>query len=154
MAYPNMDRLIRLDPLVALVSIPPILLAIAWLAILAIAGITGRDPIWNLQPRNLSEAAAFRDTGAVVRRIEAGEDPNRPGEVRPGPILPESATLTPVEAAAASRHFEMVQLLIDLGASLDANVWQRAWCISDASEVRSVLASHRPAGAAENCVEQ
>ncbi len=154
MAYPNMDRLIRLDPLVALVSIPPILLAIAWLAVLAIAGLTGRDPIWNLQPRNLAEAAAFRDTGAVVRRIDAGEDPNRPGEVRPDPILPESATLTPVDAAVTSRHFEMVQLLFDFGASLDANAWQRAWCISDEPEVRSVLASHRPAGAAENCVEQ
>ena len=89
-----------------------------------------------------------------MRRIDAGEDPNGAGEVRPGVILPESATLTPLEAAAASRQAEMVQLLLDLGASLDANVWQRAWCISDASSVRSVLASHRPAGAVENCAEQ
>jgi hypothetical protein len=154
MACPNMDRLTKLDPFVALVSIPPILLAIAWVAVLAIAGLSGRDPIWNLQPRNLSEAAAFRDTGAVVRRIDAGEDPTLPGEVRPGPILSESATLTPVEAAVTSRHFEMVQLLFDLGASLDANAWQRAWCISDAPDVRSVLAANRPSGAVENCVEQ
>jgi hypothetical protein len=154
MAYPNMDRLSRLDPLVALVFVPPILLAVAWLAVLVIAGLTGRDPIWNLQPRNLSEAVAFRDAGAVVRRIDAGEDPNRPGEVRPGPILPESATLTPVEAAVVSRHPEMVQLLFDLGASLDANAWQRVWCISDDSDVRDSLAVHRPTGAAENCVEQ
>ena len=149
-----MDRLTRLDPLVALVSIPPILAAIAWLAVLAIAGVTDRHPIWNLQPSNLAEAVTFRDAGAVVRRIDAGEDPNGAGEVRPGVILPESATLTPLEAAAASRQAEMVQLLLDLGASLDANVWQRAWCISDASSVRSVLASHRPAGAVENCAEQ
>ena len=149
-----MDRLTRLDPLVALVSVPPILLAFVWLGVLTIAGVTGRHPIWNLQPRNLAEAVTFRDAGAVVRRIDAGADPNRSGEVRARVILPESATLTPLEAAAASREAEMVQLLLDLGASLDANVWQRAWCISDASSVRSVLASHRPAGAAENCVEQ
>lgn len=148
-----MDRLSRLDPVVALVSIPPILLAVAWLAVLAIAGLTGRDPIWTLQPRNLSEAAAFRDAGAVVRRIDAGEDPNRPGEVRPGPILPESATLTPVEAAVVSRHPEMIQLLLELGASLDANAWQRAWCISDDSDGREVLAAHRPADANEDCAE-
>ena len=154
MARPNMDRLTRLDPLVALVSVPPILLAIAWLAVLATAGVTGRHPIFNLQARNLSEAVAFRDAGAVVRRIEAGEDPNRPAEVRPDVIRSESVTLTPIETAAASRQAEMVQLLLDLGASLDANVWQRAWCISDASSVRSVLASHRPAGAVENCAEQ
>ena len=148
-----MDRLTRLDPLVVLVAIPPILVAITWLAVLAIGGLTGRHPIWNLQPRNLAEAVAFRDAGAVVRRIDAGEDPNRPAEVRRRVILPESAALTPFEAAAASRQAEMVQLLIDLGASLDANVWQRAWCISSEPGVRSVLTLHRPAGAVEDCVE-
>ncbi len=154
MARPNMARLTRLDPLVALVSVPPILAAIAWLAVLAIAGITDRHPIWTLQPRNVVEAVAFRDAGAVVRRIEAGEDPDRPGEVRPGVLGLEAVTLRPLETAAAVRQAEMVQLLLDLGASLDASVWQRAWCISDEPGVRSVLASHRPAGAAENCVEQ
>ena len=141
------------DPLVALVALPPLLAAIAWVAVMAIAGITGRDPIWNLQPRNLAEAAAFRDTAAVVRRINAGEDPDRPGEVRAGVIVPDAATLTPVEAAAVSGHAEMLQLLIDLGASLDANAWQRAWCISTGSEVRPWLTSHRPTGAMEDCVE-
>ena len=149
-----MDRLTRFDPLAALVAIPPILAAIAWLAVLAIGGLAGRHPIWNLEPRNLAEAVAFRDAGAVIRRVDAGEDPDRPAEVRARVILPESATLTPLEAAAASRQAEMVQLLLELGASLDANVWQRAWCISNEPGVRSVLASHRPAGAAEDCVEQ
>ena len=100
------------------------------------------------------EAAAFRDAGAVVRRIDAGEDPNRPGEVRARVIFPESTTLTPIEAAAVSRQAEMIQLLLDLGASLDANVWQLAWCISDEPGVRSVLALHRPAGTVDDCVEQ
>ncbi len=154
MAYPNMDRLTRLDPLVALVSVPPILLAIAWLAVLATAGVTGRHPIFNLQARNLSEAVAFRDAGAVVRRIEAGEDPNRPAELRPDVIRSESVTLTPIETAAASRQADMGQLLFDLGASLDAGAWQRAWCISDEPEMRDLLASHRPTGAMEDCVEQ
>ena len=141
------------DPLVALVALPPLLAATAWVAVMAIVDITGRDPIWNLQPRNLAEAAAFRDTRAVVRSIDAGEDPDRPGEVRAGVILPASATLTPVEAAAVSGHAEMLQLLIDLGASLDANAWQRVWCIATESEVRSFLASYRPTGAMEDCVE-
>ena len=149
-----MDRLTRLDPLVALVATPPILVAIAWLAVLTIASVTGGHPIWNLQPRNLVEAVAFRDAGAVVRRVDAGEDPNRPGEVRPRVIFPESTMLTPIEAAAASRQAEMIQLLLDLGASLDANVWQLAWCISDEPEVRSVLGLHRPAGTVDDCVEQ
>lgn len=148
-----MDRVTRFDPLVALVAVPPVLLAIAWLAVPVVTGLTSRHPIWNLVPRNLPEAVAFRDAGAVARRIDAGEDPNRPAEVRARVILPESATLTPLEAAAASRQAEMILLLLDLGASLDAGVWQRAWCISNEPGVRSVLASHRPADAAEDCVE-
>lgn len=144
----------RLDPLVALVAVPPILITIGWLGVLAISGLTGRHPIWNLEPHNLAEAVAFRDAGAVVRRINAGEDPNRPGEVRARVILPESATLTPIEAAAASRQAEMVSLLLELGASLDPTVWQRAWCISNEPGVRSVLASYRPVGAADDCAEQ
>lgn len=149
-----MDRVTKPDSLVAIVAIPPILVTIAWLGVLAISGVSGRHPIWNLQPRNLAEAVAFRDAGAVIRRIDAGEDPDRPAEVRATVILPESATLTPLEAAAASRQAEMILLLLDLGASLDANVWQRAWCISNEPGVRSVLTSNRPADAAEDCVEE
>ena len=33
----------------------------------------------------------------------------------------------------------MVQLLLDFGASPDAAVWQRAYCISDADSVRELL---------------
>jgi hypothetical protein len=153
MASQNMDRLNKIDPFVALVAIPPVLGAITWLVVLVLAGATGNHPIWDLQPRNLAEAAAFRDAGAVVRRVDAGEDPDGPGEVRAGVILAAAATLVPIEAAAASREAGTVQLLLDLGASPDADSWQRAWCISDASDVRSLLAMHRPDGALEECGE-
>ena len=118
---------------------------------LAVAGITGQHPIWTVQPRNLAEAAAFRDGAAVVRRVEAHEDINRAEEVRARVVLPTAATLTPIEAAAATRERGMVQLLIDLGASLDAEVWQRAFCISDSDEVRELLAANRPSGAKDEC---
>ena len=153
MARQHMDRLKNLDPFVALVVIPPVLGLVAWLVVLALAGATGSHPIWGLQPRNLAEAAAFRDVGAVVRRVEAGEDLNRPGEVRARVILPSATTLAPIEAAAASREAGTVQLLFDLGASPDADSWRRAWCISDATDVRTLLALHRPDGALEECVE-
>ena len=140
--------------IVALVSLPPILTFAGWMAMLAVTAVAGRHPIWNLEPRNLPEAVAFRDAAAVVRRVERGEDPNRAGDVRAGAVLPEATSLTPVEVAAAARQGEMVQLLLDLGASPDRSVWQRAWCISDASAVREVLEAHRPAGATEDCAAQ
>ena len=154
MAWQSMDRLKTLDPWSMLVALPPILGAIAWLTVLAIAGTTGIHPVLDLQPRNLSEAAAFRDSGALVRQVDAGEDPDRPVEVRAAVILSEPDTLAPIEAAAASREVTMVQLLLDLGASPDAETWRRAWCISDAQSVRDLLALHRPEGALEECAPE
>jgi len=148
-----MDRLNKFDPFVAIVAIPPVLGTIAWLVVLVMTEVFGHHPILDLQPRNLSEAAAFRDVGALVRLVDAGENPNHPGEVRAGVILPETTTLVPIEAAAASRQAETVQLLLDLGASLDADSWQRAWCVSDHPGVRSLLALYRPEAALQQCAE-
>lgn len=154
MADPALDRVMAQNLIVALVTLPPILTFAGWMAVLAATPVTGHHPIWNLEPRNLPEAVAFRDGGAVARRIESGEDPNTAAEVRARVVLPETARLTPIEAAAATRQGEIVQLLLDLGASPDAATWQRAWCISDASSVREVLEAHRPAGAMEDCAVQ
>jgi hypothetical protein len=112
---------------------------------------TGRDPIWNLEPHSLSEAAAFRDGAAVVRLVDAGADRYAAGDVRAGIIAREPMTLTPIEGAAASRQGRMVQVLLDLGVSPDAATWQRAWCLSDVADVRAALASSRPAGSSEDC---
>jgi len=137
--------------LACVVAVPPVCGAIVWLILVA-AGITGLHPIWRLEPRNLTEAAAFRDPGAVVRFAEAGHDLNRPGDLRPG-FVDDVTTLTPIEAATATRQREMVLLLLDLGASLDAPAWERAICLASEQGVRELLESHRPAEAVERCAE-
>jgi hypothetical protein len=119
------------------------------MSVLAVAIATGTHPTWTLQPRNLSEAAAFEDRAAVVR-LAAREDVNRAAEVRAG-LVAAAGVMTPIEAAAASREPETVQLLFDLGASPDPAVWQRAFCISDADGVRALLVEHRPPGARDEC---
>ena len=134
-----------------LVAMPPVCVGILWMSVLAVATVTGQHPIWGLQPRNLSEAAAFRDGAAVVRLVGRLEDINRAADVRAGVTGGTRATLTPIEAAAATREREMVQLLLDLGASPDPIVWQRAFCISDGDGVRALLAEHRPQGARDEC---
>ena len=153
MAKQHMDRLNRLDPFVALVAAPPVLVALAWLVVLAMTVLSGRHPIWDLEALNLAEAAALKDAGAVVRLVDAGENPDGPGELRAGIFSPAASTLFPIEAAAGSREAGMVQLLLDLGASPNASAWQRAWCISDAQDVRDLLALHRPEGALEECAD-
>jgi len=152
MAQSPLARLTQ-SRLALLVALPPTCAAVVWAALLVISAVSGRHPLWDLQPRNLAEAAAFRDGAAVVRLLEQREDINRAGDVRAGVVFPEQAVLSPIEAAAASRQREMVQLVLDLGASPDAAVWQRAFCISDADEVRELLAQHRPPGARDECTE-
>ena len=135
---------------IVLVSAPVVAMACAWLAVLALAG-TGPHPIWSLDAQNLAEAAAFRDGGALVRFVEAGEDPRQPGVVRPGVIADEAMTLTPIDAAAIAKRPEIVQLLFDLGLSLDAASWTQAWCLATDRGVRAVLQAHRPDGAVDGC---
>ena len=137
-----------------LAAVPPLLTAVAWIVALTMTAATGTHPIWTLTPRNLAEAAAFRDGGAVVRFVQAGHDINEAGEVRGGVIRSETAVMTPVAAAAAARQREMLQVLLDLGATPDAHVWQRAYCISDADSVRDLLEANRPHDAADDCAEQ
>lgn len=154
MAGPVVDRLTRAARLGRLVSVPPLAVAIGWLAVLAVTGITGRHPIWSVEARNLAEAIAFGDRAAVVRMIGYATDPNRAGEVRGGIVFPDTAVLTPIEAAAATGQRDMMLFLLNLGASLDPAVWQRAWCMSDEPEVRELLDAHRPPGARDECVER
>lgn len=149
-----MDRITASSRLWVLISLPPVITALAWIGTLALTAMTGTHPIWTTTARNLAEAAAFRDGGAVVRFVEAGERISEPAEVRGGVIRPETTTLTPVEAAAAARDETMVQLLFDLGASPDPAGWHRAFCISDASRVREILKAHRPPGVVEDCAQQ
>ena len=148
-----MDRVTVTNRLWLIVAVPPTVTALAWVGALALTALTGTHPIWTVTARNLAEAAAFRDGGAVIRFIEAGADINQAGEVRGGIVVPNTAMLTPVEAAAAAREREMLQVLFDLGASPDAAVWHRAYCISDADSVRNLLESNRPTGAVEGCAE-
>ncbi len=141
---------------VPVVAAPPLIAIILWLGMLAITGISGTHPVWNVRARSISEAAAFRDAGAVVRLAKPGSNLNQPQSVRAGIISDQPLMLTPIEAAAVSRQSEMVQLLLNLGASLDdAAEWQRAWCLAGDSEARILLDAHRPSGAVSgfHCAE-
>ena len=135
------------------VAVPPILLALGWAGVLVVTAFTGEHPLWKLEARNLAEAAALRDSGLIVRLVENGVDLRDAGPVRPGILFDHPMTLTPLEAAAASRDSSIVQLLFDLGAMPDIAGWQRAWCLATASSVQDVLKQYQPPGARTECDE-
>lgn len=131
---------------------PVLALAAGWLALL-VAGSTGTHPIWHVRPRSIAEAAVFRDGGAIVRRVRAGENPNTASEVRGGFISRRPVTITPIDAAVRAQRAEVVQLLFDVGATVDAASWTQLWCDAENTDVKAVLVRYRPPGVAPACGE-
>ena len=135
-ARPPLARMTPSSRFALLVAPPPARCRVLWMAVLAAHGASpGQHPIWrSAAPQPVRSG---RVPGRRRRRPPRGtrtrtQSPTGRSRRRRAPG--RSATLTPIEAAAATREREMVQLLLDLGASPDATVWQRAFCISDADE--------------------
>ena len=116
----------------------------------------GVDPLWQVETLTLPEAAALRDNGEVVRLITLGEDPNRAGPVRPNFLRNDAQVVTPLEAAVGVGRADMVALLLENGAVMDAAMWTRLMCFAevvDAGDVRDVLEPRRPAHASDQCAD-
>jgi hypothetical protein len=116
----------------------------------------GVDPLWQVETLTLPEAAALRDNGEVVRLIDLGEDPNRAGPVRQNFLRDAAQVVTPLEAAVGARRADMVELLLQNGAVMDAAMWTRLMCFAevvDAGDVRDVLEPRRPANASDRCAD-
>ena len=137
----------------AAVAIPGAVLIVAT-ACLLLALPLGIDPLWQVEPVTLAEAAALRDTGEFMRLIDRGQDPNRAQTVRADLLRNEPVVITPLEAAVAVDRPEVLQVLLDNGAVLDNAIWTRLSCFAreiGADDARTVLDARRPAGAADEC---
>src|SRR5690606_36396339 len=105
---PSRDA-VRMTPLAVLALGP---LAVLPLVSLFVVGswALGREPFASTPALTLSEAAATRDGGEVLRLIEQeGADPNRTYRVRAGILRGEAESLLSLEAAVASRRAEIVR---------------------------------------------
>lgn len=133
--------------------LPGALLIVATAAML-VALPFGVDPLWRVEPLTLPEAAALRDNGEAVRLIWLGADPNAAGPVREGIVHRDVQLLTPLEAAAAARRADMIELLLEQRAVMDGAVWNRLMCIAtdvNSDEVREFLERRRPTDASGTC---
>lgn len=100
--------------------VPAALLALARVAFLMLAA-WGAHPFWTWEPLNLAEAAALRDRGEVARLLAEGSDPNATYRVRRGFVRDHAMRMTPMAAAVATRRDEIVQILLDAGATPPAS---------------------------------
>jgi hypothetical protein len=104
--------------------------------------------MWPQPALNLSEAAANRDLGEIVRLIQASEDPDAPREVR---LADTTVLATPLEAAVASKDVESVRVLLTNGATMTGAVWHHLRCVTDSEEMREFLDRRRPPESVATC---
>ena len=135
------------------VAAPGLALALAVVVLLA-GRAAGIAPFVEGRTVTLAEAAALEDEADMVRLLEAGADPNAASFVRRTRLRDVHRELTPLEAAAGTRHPSVVQRLLAAGASLDADTFGPVWCAASATgsaEVRALIETHRPAGVTPDC---
>jgi hypothetical protein len=139
--------------MVAALAVPGTLLILAT-AVMLLGLPFGIDPLWRVEPLTLAEAAALRDNGEVVRLIHAGGNPNAPATVRAEFLRNDPLTITPLEAAVGSDRPDMIEVLLENGASLDAATWTQLMCFAtaiEADEAMDLLARRRPGDASPTC---
>ena len=129
--------------LMAVAAAPP-LAALAFSAVIAGGWLIGAHPFWARPELTLSEAAATRDAGEVLRLIEQqGHDPSASYPVREG-VLGDATSVSPVEAAVIVKRAEMVRLLFRHGASLTPEERRRLACAARDSGAGDVVATLVP----------
>ena len=150
------ERTVEAPLSVALALAAPALVWLAAAVALLLATLGGYRALAAPADLTLPEAAALRDEAEVLRQIRHGVDPNMPGRVRRGVIRDEEYLLTPLVAATAARHGEVVRLLMANGAELNDADFQILVCIAQengAADIVSFLNEHAPApvGARADC---
>ena len=140
----------RIAPLEVALALP----ALAWIAagtVVIVAALFGYRALAAPADLTMSEAAVLRDEAELLRQMRHGVAPDAAYTIRRGMLSEQDYIMTPLEAAIAARHAEVVQLLVDNGATLnDANL-PRLICLarlSDATDIAAFLQTHSPPAAA------
>jgi hypothetical protein len=116
-------------------ALPGLLFAAVALVVMAI-GLRAFQPD---PPLTLAEAAALRDSADVVRLVRRGADPNAVAAVRPSVLPSRTGSMTPLEAALTARQVERARLLLDLGATVRADNFERLYCLATRSRIDDLI---------------
>lgn len=116
-------------PLSVRVAVPPVA-AFLLLAAYVAAEATGFRALARPEAETVAEAAALGHAARTLSLIAQGQDVNARMRVRAGLIDRTEHDLTPLEAAIAGRHAELVRLLLRSGATTGDTDRVRALCLA------------------------
>ena len=136
----------RIAPLELALALP-VLIWIAAATLVLVGTLCGYRALAAPSDLTMAEAAVLRDGAELLRQMRHGADPNAAAPIRRGILSDRDYILTPLEAAIAARHAEVVQLLVENGTTLDLQDLPRLLClarIGNATEIVAFLESHHP----------
>jgi hypothetical protein len=113
---------------------------VAGAVMLLLLALVRYQPLWASKEVSLTEAARSGDIAEVFRLVKAGADPN--------PAL---------EAGVESRQVEVLQVLVDAGATADESRRQRLACLAvavTAPDVTDYLRSTLPSAIQPDCAKR
>ena len=128
-------------------AIPPV----ATLSVLAASGavalVRGQPLLWPAQPVTLTEAIGMHDTGEIVRQIALGANPNAHYDAWDILKRYQRVSVTPLEAAVATRELHLFELIVVHGALLTPENARTLQCFAaqeHATEIAAYLAARFP----------
>jgi hypothetical protein len=128
-------------------AIPPVVVLGAFAAS-GIAALTAGQPLfWPAQPVTLTEAIGMHDTAEIVRQIALGTDPNRRYDTWDILKRYQHVSVTPLEAAVATRERYLFELVVAHGALLTPEIAPALHCFAvqeHATEIAAYVAARFP----------
>jgi len=128
-------------------TLPPIVVLAAFAASGVVALIEGQPLFWPAQPVTLTEAIGMHDTAEIVRQIALGTDPNRRYDTWDILKRYQHVSVTPLEAAVATRERYLFELIVAHGALLTPENAPALHCFAvqeHATEIAAYVAARFP----------
>ena len=129
-----------------LISVALALPPVATLAVLAASGtvalVSGQPLLWPAQPVTLTEAIGMHDTGEIVRQLALGANPNARHDAWDILKRFQRVSVTPLEAAVATRERHLFELIVAHGALLTPETARTLHCFAvqeHAAEIAAYL---------------
>lgn len=122
-------------------AVPPTAMLIAFAASGAVS-LTGGQPLfWPAQPVTLTEAIGMHDSAEIVRQIVLGANPNARYDTWDILKRDQHVSVTPLEAAVATRERYLFDLIVAHGALLTPEIARTLHCFAVQERAADITAS-------------
>jgi hypothetical protein len=128
-------------------AVPPVAVLTAFAASGAAALTTGQPLFRPAQPVTLTEAIGMHDTGEIVRQIALGANPNIRYDTWDILKRYQHVSVTPLEAAVATREQYLFETIIAHGALLTPDNARTLYCFAvqeHATDIAAYVAARFP----------